>query len=92
MSLPGGSAQDPRPLLVLNKAGQPGGLPVGYIEDRLGQTLAMLIPDLPREVGARATAGTLAARPRGPFRAGVAALAKALEIDLPSALAPAQAA
>lgn len=92
MSLPGGSAQAPRPLLLLNKAGMQGGLPVAYIEDRLGQNLAVLIPDLPREVGGRTTAGTLAARPRGPYRAGIAALAKALEIALPSTLAPAQAA
>ncbi len=89
-SLPGGSGQTPRPVLVLNKAGVPGGLAQGFIEDRLGMALDAVIPDLPRVVGRATGLGTLAARRRGPFRNGIAALAQALGIGAQPATAPAE--
>ncbi len=78
MSLPGGSSQHPRPYIVLNKAGAPGGLAQTYMEQSMGLRFDAVIPDLPRIVPRATTLGTQAASLRGPFRAGIAALASAL--------------
>jgi pilus assembly protein CpaE len=90
-SLPGGSGQTPRPLLVLNKAGVPGGLAREFIEDKLGVALDAVIPDAPRVVGLHSGLGTLAARQRGPFRNGIASVAQALGIGAQAANARAEA-
>lgn len=82
--LPGGSSQAPRPLLVLNKAGAPGGLSQSFIETKLGVALDAVIPDLPRMVGYHSGLGTLAVRQRGAFRQGIIALAQALGIGTQS--------
>ncbi|HTQ71440.1 MAG TPA: hypothetical protein VMH92_08115 [Acidocella sp.] len=89
-SLPGGAGQTPHAVLVLNKAGAPGGLSRDFIEDRLGTALDAVIPDLPRVVGQACGLGTLAARQNGAFRNGIAALAQALAIGAQSATAPAE--
>ncbi len=78
--LQGGSGQASRPLLVLNKAGAPGGLTQSFIEDKLGVALDAVIPDLPRIVGRHSGFGTLAMRQRGPFRQGILALTQALGV------------
>ncbi len=88
--LPGGSGQNPRPVLILNKAGVPGGLARVFIEDHLGLAIDAVIPDLPRQAGRASGLGTLAARPRGPFRNGIAALAQALGIGAQPAATPAE--
>ncbi|MCB5943477.1 pilus assembly protein CpaE [Acidocella sp. KAb 2-4] len=77
-TLPGGSAQAPRPLLVLNRAGAPGGLAQSYMEQTMGLRFDAVIPDLPRIVPRSTQLGTPAAALRGPFRDGIAALAKAV--------------
>jgi pilus assembly protein CpaE len=78
LALPGGSSQSPRVVLVLNKAGTPGGLAQGYMEQVMGVRFDAVIPDLPRIVPRTTQLGTQAAALRGPFRQGIAALAKAL--------------
>ena len=91
LGLPGGSGQAPRPLLVLNKTGAPGGLTRNFIENKLGVPIDAVIPDLPRLAGRHSGFGTLAVRQRGPFRQGIIALAEALGIRAqPAAAQPAR--
>ncbi|MBB5372783.1 AAA family ATPase [Acidocella aromatica] len=71
--LPGGA----RTLLVLNRAGAPGGLAQSYMEQSMGLRFDAVIPELPRIVPRSTQLGTPAAALRGPFRAAVAALAAA---------------
>jgi pilus assembly protein CpaE len=78
LTLPGGPSQSPRTLLLLNKAGTPGGLSQSYMEQIMGQRFDAVIPDLPRIVPKTTQFGTQAASLRGPFRNGIAALAVAL--------------
>jgi pilus assembly protein CpaE len=78
MTLQGGSTQSARVLLVLNKAGAPGGLSQNYMEQTMGLHFDAVIPDLPRMVPRASQLGNQAAAPRGPFRAGIAALATTL--------------
>ena len=78
MTLPGGSCQSTRALLVLNKAGTPGGLAQSYMEQTMGLRFDAVIPDLPRIVPRTTQLGNQAAALRGPFRNGIAALANAL--------------
>jgi pilus assembly protein CpaE len=78
MTLPGGSSQSARVLLVLNKAGAPGGLAQSYMEQTMGLRFDAVIPDLPRIVPRASHLGNQAATLRGPFRTGISALATAL--------------
>ena len=80
-SLPGGGSP---PLLALNRAGAPGGLAQTYMEQSMGLRFDAVIPDLPRIVPRTTQLGTPAAALRGPFRAGIVALAAALGACLPS--------
>ncbi|HUM07534.1 MAG TPA: hypothetical protein VLT37_01520, partial [Acidocella sp.] len=73
-SLPGSSP----PLLVLNRAGAPGGLARSYMEQTMGLRFDAVIPDLPRIVPRATQLGTPVASLRGPFRTGIASLAAAL--------------
>lgn len=79
-SLPGGSNQSTRALLVLNRAGAPGGLSQHYMEQSMGLRFDAVIPDLPRLVPRCSQLGNQAAALRGPFRNGIAALCTALGI------------
>lgn len=78
LSLPGGFSQSTRVLVVLNKAGTPGGLTQAYMEQTMGLRFDAVIPDLPRIVPRTTQLGTPAAALRGPFRTGIAQLAVAL--------------
>jgi len=81
LTLPGGPAQSPRILTVLNKAGMPGGLSQSYMERVMGLRFDAVIPDLPRIVPKTTQMGEQAAALRGPFRNGITALAAALGAD-----------
>lgn len=83
-TLPGGSTQALKPLLVLNREGAPGGLSRRFIEDKLETKLDAVIPDLPRIVGTASGLGTLPVQRRGAFRNGIAALAQALGATAPA--------
>jgi pilus assembly protein CpaE len=78
MTLQGGSSQSTRVLLVLNKAGAPGGLSQSYMEQTMGLRFDAVIPDLPRIVPRAGQLGHQAAALRGPFRTGIATLATVL--------------
>jgi pilus assembly protein CpaE len=85
LSLPGGSSQSPHVLVVLNKAGAPGGLTQAYMEQAMGLRFDAVIPDLPRIVPRTTQLGTQAAALRGAFRNGIATLAGVLGATTPQA-------
>jgi pilus assembly protein CpaE len=87
MTLQGGSTQTTRVLLVLNKAGSPGGLSQSYMEQTMGLRFDAVLPDLPRIVPRASQLGNQAAALRGPFRSGIAALATALGASTTAAAA-----
>jgi pilus assembly protein CpaE len=80
LALPGGPSQSPHCLVVLNRAGAPGGLSQSYMERSIGLRFDAVIPDLPRLVPKATQFGTQAAASRGPFRSGIAALAASLGV------------
>jgi len=75
LALPGGRGAVQRPLLVLNRAGRPGALPVAQVADAMRQPFDVVVPDLPKQVGASATLGEPVVA-RG-FRRAVERLAEA---------------
>jgi pilus assembly protein CpaE len=79
--LPSHNSQAPRPILVLNQAGRPGGLNREYMERTLGMKFDAVIPDLPRIIPKAEKYGDIPASTRGPFRNGIVATAKALGVE-----------
>lgn len=73
MQLPAGSGQVHRPLLVVNRAGMPGGLATAKVTDAMKQEADIVLPDLPRKVEEAATLGQPAAA-RG-YQSAIAKLA-----------------
>jgi pilus assembly protein CpaE len=74
MMLPQGSGQASRPLLVLNRAGRPGGLPTARIAEAMKQQPDVIVPDQPRRVEEGVTMGQAVT---GPFRDAIARIAVA---------------
>ncbi len=75
-ALPAGPGQARRAVVVLNRAGMPGGLSRAAVETALGGKVDVCIPDLPKPVGAAEALGEPAAKPRGAFRSGIVQLAR----------------
>ena len=71
MGMKAGAHQTRRPILVLNRQGQPGGLNRRQFEDALKSKVDITIPDLPKQVGQAATLGKPAAEIRGPFQQAI---------------------
>ena len=76
LSLPKGPGQDQRAVVVLNRAGVPGGLSRKQVEEALKMKVDVAIPDLPRQVGNAATLGEPAILTSSVFRAGVIDIAR----------------
>lgn len=76
LSLPPGSAQIRRPVIVLNRLGQPGGLPRKKIEEALKTKVDIVIPDMPRVAELAATLGEAISKDRNAFRKGIVELAR----------------
>lgn len=74
LMLPPGSGQASRPLLVLNRAGRPGGLSTAKITEVMKQEPDVVIPDQARKVEEAATLGQAV---EGAFRDGIARVAVA---------------
>jgi pilus assembly protein CpaE len=75
LALPNGAAQSRRAVVVLNRAGMPGGLETSRVIDALKMQPDVIIPDVRRAVEQAATMGVAATSNRGPFRSGMVALA-----------------
>jgi pilus assembly protein CpaE len=76
--LPNAPVQARRALLLLNRLGQPGGLPPDKLHEALGEKPELAVPWLPKVVPAAADLGEPAAARKGPFRDAVRALAHAV--------------
>jgi pilus assembly protein CpaE len=76
MALRPSPAQSSRPALVLNRLGLPGGLSKRQVEEALKTKVDVIIPDLPKQVGAAATLGKPVAEARGAFRDAILALSR----------------
>jgi pilus assembly protein CpaE len=75
LSAPGTTEQASRPVIVLNRLGSPGSLTRKQVEEALTMKVDVVVPDLPRQIGAAATMGELAMASSGGFRDGVLELA-----------------
>ncbi len=76
LSLPPGPMQARRPVIVLNRLGQTGGLSRRKIEEALKTKVDVVIPDLPRAAELAATLGEAITKNRNGFRKGVIELAR----------------
>jgi pilus assembly protein CpaE len=76
LALPPGPAQARRPVIVLNRLGQPGGLTRRKIEEALKAQVDVVIPDLPRQAELAATLGEAVSKSRNGYRKGVVELAR----------------
>ena len=85
LALPSSAGVSPRALLVLNRAGTPGGLSQHYMEQNMGLRFDAVIPDLPRIVPKTTQFGEQAAALRGPYRSAILTLASALGASAPEA-------
>ena len=78
LELPAGPLQSPGVILVLNRAGGPGGLSQSSMEQSHGLRFNVVIPELPKLVAKAARFGEPAAGPRGPFRNAIQKVANAV--------------
>ncbi len=78
LELPSGPLQSPSVILVLNRAGNPGGLSQNSMEQSHGLRFDAVIPELTGVVGRATRYGTPAAEPRGPFRNAIQKIANAV--------------
>jgi pilus assembly protein CpaE len=90
----GSRVRDQAPLIVLNRVGLPGGLTRQQVEDGLKRKVDIVLPDLPRKVRSAANLGEPAITTTAPFRAAVAALARAVagagQLDALAGAAPSE--
>ena len=76
LTLPGGTSQTQRALVVLNRVGIPGGLTKRQVEDALKMKVDVTINDLPRQIGNAATLGEPAMASSSAYRSGIHELAR----------------
>lgn len=76
MSLAFSNGHGTRPVLVLNKSGQPGGLSRQEIEGGLGRKIDVVFPYLPKLINNSEISGVPAASIDGPFKDAVISLAQ----------------
>lgn len=76
LALPPGPSQVRRPVIVLNRLGQPGGLSRKKIEEALKTKVDIVIPDIPRVAELAATLGEAVTKKRNGFRSGILELAR----------------
>ncbi|MGI4800417.1 MAG: AAA family ATPase [Janthinobacterium lividum] len=76
LALPSGGVQARRPIVVLNRLGQPGGLTLSQVQDGLKLAPDVVVGDFPSQLGPAATLGLPQTALRGKFRASIVELAK----------------
>ena len=76
ISLPAGPTQARRPILVLNRTGQPGALTLRQVEDAIAATIDVAIPFLPAVARTAAVIGQPVASSKGAFRSAILQLAR----------------
>ncbi len=89
LALPATPGQGRRAIVVLNRAASSGGISRRQVEDALGISVDVAIPNLPRQISAAATFGEPAIGKHGGYRAAIADLARqAAPVRLAEAGAP----
>ncbi|MDE2583039.1 MAG: pilus assembly protein, partial [Rhodospirillales bacterium] len=76
LALPASPVQARRAIVVLNRATSAGGITRRQVEEALGLSADVAIPNLPRQVSGAATLGEPAVGRHGGFRAAIAELAR----------------
>jgi pilus assembly protein CpaE len=76
LGLPKGPSQDQRAVIVLNRAGMPGGMSRKQIEAALKMKVDIVIPDLPKQVAQAATLGEPVKASSTGFRNGINEIAR----------------
>ena len=76
LGLPKGPSQDQRAVIVLNRAGMPGGMSRKQIEAALKMKIDVSIPDLPKQVAQAATLGEPVKASSTGFRNGINEIAR----------------
>lgn len=76
LALPNGPMQSRRPIVVLNRAGQPGGLTTQQVEFGLKMAPDVVVQYEPKQMGPAATLGLPEKAMRGHFRASILDLAR----------------
>ena len=76
LALPATSTQGRRAIVVLNRAGSAGGITRAQVEEALGISIDVAIPNLPRQVTGAATLGEPAIGRHNGLRAAIAELAR----------------
>lgn len=76
LALPPSRNQTRRPVIVLNRLGQPGGLSRKKIEEALKSKVDVTIPDIPRVAELAATLGEAVSKNRNGFRKGIVEIAR----------------
>ncbi len=76
LALPTGPGQMDRPIIILNRNGLPGGLTKREVESALKTKVDIVIPDLPRQIGAAATMGEPAIMSSSSLRSAIVELAR----------------
>ena len=76
LALPNGPMQSRRPIVVLNRAGQPGGLTTQQVEAGLKMAPDVIIEYAPKQLGPAATLGLPEKAMRGAFRQSILDLAR----------------
>ncbi len=76
MALPNAPSQPRRAMIVLNRAGIPGGLKSAHVTEALKAKPDIEIPYIPRLVGHAANLGTPGHAAKGPFRTAILSIAR----------------
>ncbi len=76
LALPAGPSQARRAVVVMNRAGMPGGLTRRQVEDALKATVDVVVPDQARQLAHAESLGEPAAKIAGGFRTGIVSLVK----------------
>ena len=76
LALPAGPAQARRAVVVMNRAGMPGGLTRRQVEDALKTSVDVVVPDQARPLAHAESVGEPAAKTAGGFRGGIVDLVK----------------
>ncbi len=75
LAVPRGPRQVSRPVVVLNRAGVPGGLEIKQVVDGLSNSVDVIIPWLPKQLQRAATLGTPAVAQKNAFHKAIIKLA-----------------
>ena len=75
LSLPKGPTQSMQPMVIMNRAGRPGGLDRRQVEQALKMKIDVVVPDVPQQAGSAAALGDPVILKSHAFRTGIVQIA-----------------